>query len=62
MLVTLLVVIVVIGLLVWLIQILPIAEPFRSIAIAVVLLICILWLVGYLPGGAVPWHLGRGCV
>ena len=43
---------VILGLLYWLLEMLPIAEPFRTIIRVVVVLGCILWLlslVGWLP-------------
>jgi len=47
MLITLLVAVIVIGLIAWLVQYLPIAEPFKSIAMVVLILIAIFYLLGY---------------
>ena len=47
--------VIVVGLLVYLIQLLPIEPPFKTVALAIVILICIFWLVGFLPGP----HFGR---
>lgn len=41
----LLVVIIVIGLIIWLVQLLPIAQPFKNIALVIAVLICIIWLL-----------------
>lgn len=54
MLVSLLIAVLVIGLLVYLIQILPLPQPFGMVAVAIVILIAIFWLVGYLPEGRHP--------
>jgi hypothetical protein len=43
---SILIALIVIGLLVWLLQSLPIAEPFKSIAYVVLVVILILWLLG----------------
>lgn len=45
-LVTILIAVLIIGLVVWLFQTLPIAEPFRSIAYVVLVILLILWLLG----------------
>lgn len=50
MLISLLIAVLVLGLLVYLIQLLPLPDPFRTVAIAIVILIAIFWLLGYLPG------------
>jgi dolichyl-phosphate-mannose--protein O-mannosyl transferase len=55
MLITLLILVIVVGLLVWLVQMLPIPDPFKQIAVAIVVLLCIFWLISYLPiGGPGP--------
>lgn len=56
MLVTLLVMIIVIGLLLYLVRMLPIEEPFKTYAVVVVIVIAIIWLLsitGLLPRGLV---------
>ncbi len=56
-LVGLLIVVIVIGLLLYLVQILPIAQPMKTIAVVVVILIAIVWLLG--GGGPVfgAWRI-----
>ncbi len=41
----LLVIIIVIGLIVWLVQQLPLAQPFKNIALVLVVVVCIIWLL-----------------
>ena len=53
MLISLLVTVIILGMLVWLVTMLPIPEPFRTVAIVIIILVCILWLVGYVPA---PFH------
>ena len=50
MLITLLIAILVIGLLLYLVQMLPIPEPFRTAAIVVIIVICIIWLLSGMGG------------
>ncbi len=54
-LIGLLVAVIVIGLLLYLVSILPIQAPFKTIAYVVVVLIAIVWLLGGLSGS--PIHL-----
>ena len=49
-LVGLLIAVIVVGLLVYLIRMLPIEEPFKNIAIIVLVIILIIWLLGGLSG------------
>ena len=60
MLVSLLIAILVIGLLVWLVQMLPLPEPFKTVAVAIIIVVCIIWLLqgfgGYVGPGV---HCGR---
>lgn len=49
-LIGLLIAIIVVGLLVYLIRMLPIEEPFKNIAIVVLVVILIIWLIGGLSG------------
>ena len=51
MLVSLLIAILVIGLIVYLVQILPLPPPFKTAAICVVVVICIIWLLSMFGGG-----------
>jgi hypothetical protein len=53
-----LVVVIIIGLLLWLVQQLPIAQPFKQIAMVVLIVICIIWLLSML-GGVGDLHIGR---
>lgn len=51
-LLSLLVVVLVMGLVIYLIQMLPLPEPFMSVARVIVIVICIIWLlrmIGFLP-------------
>lgn len=50
MLVTLLIVILVLGLLLYLVQLLPLAQPFKTAAMVVVVVIGVIYLLGLLPG------------
>jgi hypothetical protein len=49
-LISLLVAVIVIGLLCWLVTMLPMPQPFKQIATVVMVLICIVWLLGGMPG------------
>ena len=51
MLISLLIVVLVLGLLLYVVQILPIAQPFKTAAIVIVAVIAVVYLLGYLPGG-----------
>lgn len=57
---SLLVFCIVMGLIYWLVTVLPIPEPFKKIAIVIVIVICILYLLGILFGFAAPFPLYRG--
>lgn len=51
MLISLLIAVLVIGLLIWLIQMLPLPDPFKTIAMVIVVIIALLWLLqGFGPG------------
>jgi len=50
----LLVVVIIMGLVVYLIQLLPIEQPFKTIALVIVVLILLLWLLGGLGVVTVP--------
>jgi heme A synthase len=56
-LITLLIVIIVMGLIYWLITFLPLPAPFRTIAIVVFVVICILILLGFI--GVIPSNVGN---
>jgi hypothetical protein len=54
MLITLLVAVIVIGLLYWIVQLMPLPQPFKNVALCIVLVIALLWLLsfaGVLPHG-----------
>ena len=51
MLISLLIAILVIGLIIYLIRLLPLEEPWKTAAIAIVVVIAIIWLLGFIPGG-----------
>jgi len=48
-LVGLLVVVIIIGLVLWLIQQLPLEQPFKTVALVLIVLIAIVWLLGGIP-------------
>jgi hypothetical protein len=50
MLITLLIAVLILGLVLYAVRLAPIAEPFKSIAVVVVILIAIVWLLGFMPG------------
>jgi hypothetical protein len=52
MLVSLLIAVIVIGLIYYIITLLPLPQPFKNVAIIILLLICVIWLLGYV--GAFP--------
>jgi hypothetical protein len=55
MLISLLITILVLGLIYWVITaVLPIPAPFKTAALIIFAIICIIVLVGYLP--MAPWH------
>jgi hypothetical protein len=58
MLIELLVAVIVMGLLYWLVTLLPIPQPFKNIAIVIIVVICIIWLLSFtgLLGGYWPRH------
>jgi uncharacterized membrane protein YtjA (UPF0391 family) len=50
MLETILIFVIIIGLVSWLLGYLPIAEPFRTIAYVILVIIAIVYLIHFLPG------------
>lgn len=61
MLITLLITVIVIGLIVYLVTLIPLPDPWRTIAMVLIILIAIIYLLGMLGGpgfGAINWH---GC-
>lgn len=57
---SLLVMIIVMGLIYWIVTMLPIPQPFKNVAIVIVLVICLLYLLGILFGAAPPFPVFRG--
>jgi hypothetical protein len=57
MLISLLIAVIVIGLLFYLISMLPIPQPWANIAKVILIVICIIWLLGYsgVLGGGPYW-------
>ena len=49
MLISLLITVIIVGLLFWLLSQLPIPQPWLNIARVILVIIAIIWLVGYLP-------------
>ncbi len=47
---SLLVLVIVLGLVYWIIQELPLPEPFKKIALVIILVVCLLYLLGILFG------------
>jgi hypothetical protein len=45
-LVDLLILVLVAGLIYWLLTVLPVPQPFKNVAIAIFIVICIIWLLG----------------
>jgi hypothetical protein len=52
--------IIVLGLIYWIITILPIPEPFKKIVLVIIAVICLLYLLSLLFGMAGPLPLFRG--
>jgi hypothetical protein len=57
MLITLLVAVIVAGILYWIVTLLPLPQPFKNIAICILLLIFLLWLLSF--AGVKPHGLVR---
>jgi len=55
-----LVMIIILGLIYWVISILPIPDPFRQIALVIIVVVCLLYLLGMLFGMAGPLPVFRG--
>jgi|HubBroStandDraft_6_1064221.scaffolds.fasta_scaffold37913_4 hypothetical protein len=56
---SILVLVIVMGLLYWIVTLLPLPDPFKTIAIVVVLLICVIYLFSLLFGMAQPFPAFR---
>jgi hypothetical protein len=60
MLLSLLIAVLIAGLIYWLLTLLPIPDPFKKIVLVIFILICVIWLIGWLPMGGGPyWHEHR---
>lgn len=57
---SLLVLIVILGLIYWVVSVLPIPEPFKQIALVIIVVICLLYLLSMLFGMAAPFPIFRG--
>ncbi len=51
MLVSLLVAVIILGLLFYMVQVLPLAQPFKSVAYVILVIIAILYMTQFLPSG-----------
>lgn len=56
---SILVLVIVMGLVYWVITLLPLPEPFKQIAIVIVLVVCLLYLLSLLFGMATPFPVFR---
>ncbi len=59
MLIDLLVMVIVMGLLYWLVTLLPIPQPFKNVAIVIIVVICIIWLLSFTSFGGNYFHHSR---
>jgi hypothetical protein len=57
---SLLVMVIVLGLIYWLITMLPLPPPFKNIALVIIVVICLIYLLGILFGGFAPFPVLRG--
>jgi heme A synthase len=56
---SLLVMVIILGLIWWIITLLPIPEPFKTVAVVIVAVICLFYLLGLLFGYAPPFPVFR---
>jgi len=56
---SILVMVIVLGLIYWIVTLLPLPEPFKQIAIVLVVVICLLYLLSLLFGYAPPFPVFR---
>ena len=49
---SLLIMVIVLGLIYWVVTLLPLPAPFRNIALVIVVVICLIWLLAFLFGAA----------
>jgi hypothetical protein len=59
MLVDLLVMVIVLGLLYWLVTLLPLPPPFKTVALVIIILICVIWLLSFTSFGGPYFHHSR---
>jgi hypothetical protein len=52
--------VIILGLIYWIITVLPIPEPFKNIALVIMAVICLLYLLSILFGAAQPFPVFRG--
>lgn len=52
--------VIVLGLIYWVVTLLPLPEPFKQIAVVVIVIICLLYLISMLAGYAGPFPVFRG--
>ena len=57
---SILLLVILMGLLYWIITVLPIPDPFKTIALVIVLVICLVYLLSMLFGMAAPFPVFRG--
>lgn len=57
LLITLLIVLVIVGIVVWVIRQIPLPEPVRIVAYALIAIVLLLWLVSLLHGGSLGLRL-----
>jgi hypothetical protein len=57
---TLLVMVIVLGLIYWIVSLLPLPAPFKNIALVIVCVICLLYLIAMLFGAAAPFPAFHG--
>lgn len=59
MLIDLLVAVIVMGLIYYIVTILPLPQPFKNVAIIIVLIICVIWLLSFTSFGGPYFHHSR---
>ena len=57
---SILVLVIIMGLIYWVISALPIPEPFKNIALVIIVAICLIYLLTMLFGMAAPFPVFRG--
>ena len=56
---SILVTVIVLGLLYWIVTVLPLPDPFKQIALVIIMVICLLYLLSLLFGMAPPYPVFR---